>query len=99
MINKTKILIVDDEPVVRLSYGDIISGVDHLILAGMADPDRLGMMGWSAGGHLSSWTLTQTDRFKAISTGAGAVNWISMYAASDVQSVLVLLVFIRLLLI
>ena len=71
----------------RLSYGDIISGVDHLIAAGLADPDRLGMMGWSAGGHLSSWTLTQTDRFKAISTGAGAVNWISMYAESDVQSV------------
>jgi dipeptidyl aminopeptidase/acylaminoacyl peptidase len=71
----------------RLSYGDIISGVDHLIREGVADPDRLGMMGWSAGGHLSSWTLTQTDRFKAISTGAGAVNWISMYAESDVQSV------------
>jgi len=71
----------------RLSYGDIISGVDHLIQEGLADPDRLGMMGWSAGGHLSSWTLTQTDRFRAISTGAGAVNWISMYAESDVQSV------------
>ncbi|WP_291271579.1 S9 family peptidase [Geothrix sp.] len=71
----------------RLSYGDIMSGVDHLIREGVADPDRLGMMGWSAGGHLSSWTLTQTDRFKAISTGAGAVNWISMYAESDVQSV------------
>lgn len=71
----------------RLSYADIQSGVDHLIAAGMADPDRLCMMGWSAGGHLSSWTLTQTDRYKAISTGAGAVNWISMYAQSDVQGV------------
>ena len=71
----------------RLSYGDILSGVDHLIKEGLADPDKLGMMGWSAGGHLSSWTLTQTDRFKAISTGAGAVNWISMYAESDVQGV------------
>ncbi|MDP1831912.1 MAG: S9 family peptidase [Geothrix sp.] len=71
----------------RLSYGDILSGVDHLIREGVADADRLGMMGWSAGGHLAGWTLTQTDRFKAISTGAGAVNWISMYAESDVQSV------------
>jgi len=71
----------------RLSYGDIISGVDQLIREGLADADKLGMMGWSAGGHLSSWTLTQTDRFKAISTGAGAVNWISMYAESDVQTV------------
>jgi dipeptidyl aminopeptidase/acylaminoacyl peptidase len=43
------------------------------------------MMGWSAGGHWSNWTLTQTDRFKAISSGAGAVNWISMYAQTDVQ--------------
>ncbi|MBI1752535.1 MAG: S9 family peptidase [Acidobacteria bacterium] len=71
----------------RLSYGDIISGVDHLIQEGIADGGKMGMMGWSAGGHLSSWTLTQTDRFKAISTGAGAVNWISMYAQSDTQSV------------
>ncbi|WP_243301489.1 alpha/beta hydrolase family protein [Geothrix oryzisoli] len=71
----------------RISYGDIMAGVDHLIREGIADPDRLGLMGWSAGGHLSSWALTQTDRFKAISTGAGAVNWISMYAESDVQSV------------
>ena len=71
----------------RLSYADIMSGVDALIAQGLADPDRMGMMGWSAGGHLSSWTLTQTTRFKAISTGAGAVNWISMYAQSDVQSV------------
>ena len=71
----------------RLSYGDIMAGVDHLVAQGLADPDKLGMMGWSAGGHLSSWALTQTDRFKAISTGAGAVNWISMYAESDTQGV------------
>ncbi len=71
----------------RLSFADIMSGVDHLVKQGLADPDRLGLMGWSAGGHLSSWALTQTDRFKAISTGAGAVNWISMYAESDVQAV------------
>ena len=71
----------------RLSFADIMAGVDHLIAAGLVDGARMGMMGWSAGGHLSSWTLTQTDRFKAISTGAGAVNWISMYAQSDVQGV------------
>jgi len=71
----------------RLSYGDIMSGVDYLIHEGIADSDKLGLMGWSAGGHLSSWALTQTDRFRAISTGAGAVNWISMYAESDVQGI------------
>ena len=44
------------------------------------------MMGWSAGGHWSNWTLTHTDRFKAISSGAGGMNWISMYAQTDVQA-------------
>jgi dipeptidyl aminopeptidase/acylaminoacyl peptidase len=66
-------------------YDDIISGVDHLIAQGIADPDRLGALGWSAGGHWSNWILVQTDRFKAISSGAGTSNWISMYAQSDVQ--------------
>jgi dipeptidyl aminopeptidase/acylaminoacyl peptidase len=66
-------------------YDDIMSGVDHLIAQGIADPDRMGALGWSAGGHWSNWILTHTDRFKAISTGAGTMNWISMYAQSDVQ--------------
>lgn len=66
-------------------YEDIITGVDHLIAEGIVDPDRMGMLGWSAGGHWSNWTLVNTDRFKAISSGAGTSNWISMYAQSDVQ--------------
>jgi dipeptidyl aminopeptidase/acylaminoacyl peptidase len=66
-------------------FDDIMSGVDHLIAQGIADPDRMGALGWSAGGHWSNWILTHTDRFKAISTGAGTSNWISMYAQSDVQ--------------
>ena len=68
-----------------LGYEDIISGVDHLIAEGIVDGDRMGALGWSAGGHWSNWILTQTDRFKAISSGAGTMNWISMYAQSDVQ--------------
>ncbi|MDT8340637.1 MAG: S9 family peptidase [Longimicrobiales bacterium] len=68
-----------------LGYEDIITGVDHLIAEGIVDPDRMGVLGWSAGGHWSNWILTQTDRFKAISSGAGTMNWISMYAQSDVQ--------------
>jgi dipeptidyl aminopeptidase/acylaminoacyl peptidase len=64
-----------------------MSGVDHLIAQGLVDGDRMGVMGWSAGGHWSNWILTHTNRFKAISSGAGAVNWISMYAQSDVQRV------------
>jgi len=66
-------------------FADIMTGVDHLIEQGLADPDKLGHMGWSAGGHWSNWALTHTDRFKAIATGAGAVNWISMWAQSDMQ--------------
>jgi dipeptidyl aminopeptidase/acylaminoacyl peptidase len=66
-------------------YEDIISGVDHLIAQGIVDPDRMGALGWSAGGHWSNWILVQTNRFKALSSGAGTSNWISMYAQSDVQ--------------
>ena len=68
-----------------LGYEDIITGVDYLIDEGIVDGDRMGALGWSAGGHWSNWILTQTDRFKAISSGAGTMNWISMYAQSDVQ--------------
>ncbi|MGB1657238.1 MAG: S9 family peptidase, partial [Longimicrobiales bacterium] len=68
-----------------LGYDDIMTGVDHLIAEGIVDGDRMGALGWSAGGHWSNWILTQTDRFKAISSGAGTMNWISMYAQSDVQ--------------
>ncbi len=66
-------------------YEDIMTGVDTLIQSGLVDGNRMGVMGWSAGGHWSDWILTHTDRFKAISSGAGAVNWTSMYAESDVQ--------------
>ena len=66
-------------------YDDIMSGVDYLIAQGIAHPDSLGAMGWSAGGHYSNWILTHTTRFKAISSGAGTMNWISMYAESDIQ--------------
>jgi dipeptidyl aminopeptidase/acylaminoacyl peptidase len=66
-------------------YDDIMSGVDDLIARGIVHPDSMGVMGWSAGGHYSNWILTHTDRFKAISSGAGTFNWVSMYAQSDIQ--------------
>ncbi|HEY3742128.1 MAG TPA: S9 family peptidase, partial [Bryobacteraceae bacterium] len=69
----------------RQGFDDIMTGVDALIARGVADPNQLGMMGWSAGGHWCNWALTHTNRFKAISTGAGASNWISMYAETDVH--------------
>lgn len=69
----------------RLGYDDIMTGVDRLIAQGIVDRDRMGALGWSAGGHWSNWILTHTNRFKAISSGAGVANWTSMYAQSDVH--------------
>jgi dipeptidyl aminopeptidase/acylaminoacyl peptidase len=69
----------------ELGYHDIMTGVDQLIKQGIVDPNQMGVLGWSAGGHWSNWILTHTDRFKAISSGAGTSNWISMYAQSDIQ--------------
>jgi dipeptidyl aminopeptidase/acylaminoacyl peptidase len=56
-------------------YDDVMTGVDYLIEKGIADPDRLGVRGWSWGGILGSWVITQTDRFKAASLGAMVGSW------------------------
>ncbi len=69
----------------RNAHLDVIAGVDHLIALGIADPERLVAMGWSAGGHMTNKLITVTNRFKAAASGAGAANWISMYAQSDVR--------------
>jgi len=66
-------------------FDDIMTGVDYLVAQGLVDSTKMGVLGWSAGGHWSNWILTHTNRFKAISSGAGTSNWISMYAESDVQ--------------
>jgi dipeptidyl aminopeptidase/acylaminoacyl peptidase len=65
-------------------YQDIMSGVDHVIQMGVADPDRLGVMGWSYGGYMTSWVITQTDRFKAASVGAGVTNLMSFTGTADI---------------
>jgi dipeptidyl aminopeptidase/acylaminoacyl peptidase len=67
------------------AHKDVMTGVDYLIEKGIADGDRMVKMGWSAGGHMTNKIITYTDRFKAASSGAGAVNWISMYGQSDVR--------------
>ncbi|MGD2122602.1 MAG: S9 family peptidase [Gemmatimonadota bacterium] len=67
------------------AHKDVMAGVDYLIDRGLVDGDRMGKMGWSAGGHMTNKIITYTDRFKAASSGAGASNWISMYAQSDVR--------------
>jgi dipeptidyl aminopeptidase/acylaminoacyl peptidase len=66
-------------------YEDCMSGVDAMIAAGIADPDRTGAFGWSYGGYMTFWILTQTDRFKAVSPGAGLTNIYSMYSQTDIH--------------
>jgi dipeptidyl aminopeptidase/acylaminoacyl peptidase len=65
-------------------YRDIMTGVDAMIERGIADEDRLGVMGWSYGGYMTSWVLSQTNRFKAASVGAGIPNLMSFTGTADV---------------
>jgi dipeptidyl aminopeptidase/acylaminoacyl peptidase len=65
---------------------DVMTGVDELIRRGIADPDRMVKMGWSAGGHMTNKIITFTDRFKAASSGAGVAQWVSMYAQTDMRA-------------
>jgi dipeptidyl aminopeptidase/acylaminoacyl peptidase len=65
---------------------DVMTGVDFLIKQGIADPDRLVAMGWSAGGHLTNKLITATNRFKAAASGAGVADWTSLYAQTDTRA-------------
>lgn len=67
------------------SHLDVMTGVDHLINEGIVDGERMVKMGYSAGGHMTNKIITFTDRFKAASSAAGTVNWISMYSQSDTR--------------
>ncbi len=72
-------------------YGDLEdmkAGLDKLIEEGLVDPDKQAIMGWSYGGYMSSFAITQTDRFKASMVGAGVTNLISMTGTSDIPSFL-----------
>lgn len=67
-----------------VDYDDCMTGVDYCIEKGWADPDRLICYGWSYGGYMSFWIVTQTDRFKAVSPGAGLPDLYSMYSTTDI---------------
>jgi dipeptidyl aminopeptidase/acylaminoacyl peptidase len=56
-------------------WTDILAGLDTLIADGVADPARLGIAGWSHGGFMAAWAVTQTDRFRAAVMGAGIADW------------------------
>jgi dipeptidyl aminopeptidase/acylaminoacyl peptidase len=64
---------------------DVLSGVDYLIAQGYVDEDRMGCMGWSQGGYISAFLSTTSDRFKAISVGAGISNWMTYYVNTDIH--------------
>jgi dipeptidyl aminopeptidase/acylaminoacyl peptidase len=66
-------------------FKDDMSGVQAMVDKGWADPDRLGAFGWSYGGYMTMWIDTQTDRFKAISPGAGLPDLYSMYSQTDIH--------------
>jgi dipeptidyl aminopeptidase/acylaminoacyl peptidase len=69
-------------------YQDIMSGVDALIERGIADPEKLAVQGWSYGGYLTCWIVSQTTRFKAAMMGAGLSNLVSMYGTNDIPNYL-----------
>jgi dipeptidyl aminopeptidase/acylaminoacyl peptidase len=69
-------------------YEDDQTGVDRVIEMGVADPERLCVMGWSYGGFMTSWTITQTQRFKAAAIGAGVTDLWSFTGTSDIPGFL-----------
>ncbi len=71
-----------------MDYQDLMTGVDHVIEMGIADPDRLAVMGWSYGGYMTSWVITQTRRFRAAAIGAGITDTVSMWGTNDIPTVL-----------
>ncbi len=64
-------------------FADLQSGLDALVAQGKADPNRLGIMGWSYGGYLAAWAIGHTDRFRAASVGAGITNLVSQCGSMD----------------
>lgn len=67
-------------------YQDLMTGVDKVIAMGVADPEKLGVMGWSYGGFMTSWIVTQTQRFKAASAGAPVTNLMSFNGTADIPA-------------
>lgn len=65
---------------------DVLSGVDYLVAQGIADKDRMGVMGWSQGGYISAFLAThERQPFKAISVGAGISDWMTYYVNTDIH--------------
>lgn len=69
-----------------MDYEDLMTGVDHVIAMGVADANRLGVMGWSYGGYMTSTIVTKTKRFKAASAGAPVTNLMSFNGTADIPA-------------
>src|SRR5690242_16704595 len=69
------------------AYQDVDSATDYAVAQGWADPQRLAIFGWSAGGFMTSWTVTQTNRYKAAIEGAGITDWAPFLFTSDIAQV------------
>lgn len=69
------------------AYEDVDSSTDYAIAQGWADPHKLAIFGWSAGGFMTSWTVTQTNRYRAAIEGAGITDWLSFIPTSDIAQV------------
>jgi dipeptidyl aminopeptidase/acylaminoacyl peptidase len=65
------------------AYRDVDSATDYAVTQGWADPNRLSIFGWSAGGFMTSWTVTQTSRYKAAIALAGITDWAPFLWTSD----------------
>ncbi|HXG92500.1 MAG TPA: S9 family peptidase [Blastocatellia bacterium] len=65
-------------------YEDVMAGVDYVVKHYRIDEKRMGVTGYSYGGFLTNWIITQTDRFAAAITGAGISNWLSDYGTADI---------------
>ncbi len=69
------------------AFADVESGTDYAVKQGWADPKRLAMFGWSAGGFMTSWAVTQTARYRAAIEGAGITDWLSFVPTSDLSQI------------
>jgi len=70
-------------------FRDIERGVDAALAAAPIDPKGLGICGWSYGGYMAMWAVTQTNRYRAAVAGAGIVSWQSYYGQNRIDQWLV----------
>ncbi len=68
----------------KLDFEDVMGGVDYALAHYPINPKRMAVTGYSYGGFMTNWTITQTDRFAAAMTGAGISNWLSDYGTADI---------------